>query len=307
MSEQNVLKRSPKTRKIKLAKDDRIFFAVCYVIILLLAVTVLYPLVYVIACSFSSGVSVSTGKVFLWPVDFSLEGYRRVFTYNGIWQAYLNTIFYTVAGTALHVAMTMICAYPMSKRGLPHKKAFMVFFTITMMFSGGMIPGYLLIRDLKMLNTVWAMIIPGLFSAYNMTVARTFITSTLPEDLWEATEIDGCDAGLFFIRFVLPLSKAVIAVVAMTHAIGVWNSYFNAMIYLSKENLYPLQIVLRNILIMSQVSLDDVDDETAAAMQGLADQLKYALIIVATVPIMSVYPFVQKYFVKGVMIGSLKG
>lgn len=297
-----------KSKRISRSMDDRVFYGICYAFAILLTLLVLYPLIYIVSCSFSSGQAVSSGKVFLWPVGFSLEGYRRVVTYDGIWRAYGNTLLYTVGGTLLHISLVMICAYPLARKGLPHKGFFMVFFTITMMFSGGLIPSYLLIRNLGMLNTIWAMLIPGAFSAYNMVVARTFIQNTIPDSLLEATQVDGCSDTLYFFRFVLPLSKAVIAVLSMQVAIGIWNSYFNAFIYLSNEKLYPLQILLRNILILSQISAEDLaDPEEAQALQGMADLIKYALIVFSTVPILCVYPFVQKYFVKGIMIGSLKG
>ena len=203
-----------KAKRISRSIDDRVFYGICYAFAILLTLLVLYPLIYIVSCSFSSGQAVSSGKVFLWPVGFSLEGYRRVVTYDGIWRAYGNTLLYTVGGTLLHISLVMICAYPLARKGLPHKGFFMVFFTITMMFSGGLIPSYLLIRNLGMLNTIWAMLIPGAFSAYNMVVARTFIQNTIPDSLLEATQVDGCSDTLYFFRFVLPLSKAVIAVLS---------------------------------------------------------------------------------------------
>lgn len=294
--------------KVRYSREDKIYYFLCYSLAIVLTLIVLYPLIYVVACSFSSGSAVSTGKVFLWPVDFTLEGYRRVISYDGIWRSYANTIFYAVVGTIIHVCLVMICAYPMARRGLPHKGIFMVFFSITMLFSGGLIPTYLLMRDLKVLNTVWAMLLPGAFSTYNMIVARTFIQNTIPESLLEATQVDGCNDVRFFFQFVLPLSKAVIAVLALQVAISIWNSYFNAFLYLSSEELMPLQILLRKILIQSQISTDELMDlDDLALLQGMADLMKYSLIVFATVPILCVYPFVQKYFVKGVMIGSLKG
>ena len=299
---------SQKRRKIRLSPGERAFYITAYAIIALLVLLVLYPLIYVLSASFSSPVAVTTGKVVLFPVDFSLEGYRAVFSYPDVWLSYRNTIFYTVTGTALNVAMTMICAYPLARRGLPHKGFFMFLFSFTMMFGGSMIPGYLLMRDLKLLNTVWALIIPGAMSVYQMIVARTFIQSTIPEELLEATQVDGCSDFRFFFQFVLPLSKAVIAVITMQYAIGHWNDYFNAFLYLSKKELYPLQIVLRRILVMSEIAAGDVDDpDLATALMGMADLLKYSLIVVATAPILCVYPFIQKYFVQGIMVGSLKG
>ncbi|MCL2480068.1 MAG: carbohydrate ABC transporter permease, partial [Treponema sp.] len=221
---------------------------------------------------------------------------------------YRNTIFYTAFGTLINVFMTLICAYPLARKHLPHRGALTFFFTFTMLFSGGMIPSYLLLRSLRMLNTIWAMLIPGAISVYSMIITRTFIANSIPEDLLEATQIDGCSDFKYFFLFVLPLSKAVIAVIAMQYAVGHWNAYFNAFIYLTKKELYPLQVFLREILVMNQIATADiVDPEAAVAMQGLADLLKYSLIVISSAPILCIYPFFQKYFVKGVMIGSIKG
>ena len=297
-----------KPARIKDSSGDRIFFIICYFITILLAVIVLLPLIYVVSCSFSSGIAVSTGKVLLWPVDFTLDGYKRVVMYPGVWRSYANTILYTLGGTILHICLVMIAAYPLARRGLPHKKVFMLFFSFTMLFNGGMIPSYLLVRDLGIMNTIWAMLIPGAFSAYNMVVARTFIQNSIPESLLEATQVDGCSDVRYFFQFVLPLSKAVIAVLSLQVAIGIWNSYFNAFLYLTNDRLHPLQLVLRKVLLLSQISADDLmDPDDALALQGMADLMKYSLIVFATVPILCVYPFVQKYFVKGIMIGSIKG
>ena len=290
------------------SRDDKVFYTFSYIIVLLLTLAVLYPLIYILSCSFSSANAVSTGRVTLLPVEPSIEGYRRVFENSRVWIGYRNTILYTVLGTLINVTITLICAYPLARKTLPHRGFFTFLFTFTMLFSGGMIPSYLVMRDLKLLNSVWVMVLPGALGVSQMIVTRTFINSTIPEDLLQATQIDGCSDFRFFFEFVLPLSKAVIAVIAMQYAIGHWNSYFSAFIYLSDSNKYPLQIFLREILVMNQIDLSEiVDPESAIAMQGMADLLKYSLIVVATVPILCVYPFIQKYFVKGVMIGSLKG
>ena len=297
-----------KRNVIKPAASDRVFAAIVGVILVLLTMIVLYPLLYVLSASFSSANAVSTGKVVLWPVDFSLEGYQRVFDYSRVWIGYRNTLAYTLVGTAVNIAMTMMCAYPLARRGLPHKGFFTFIFTFTMIFGGGLIPSYLLNKDLGLVNTFWVMIIPGAMAVYQMILARTFIANTIPEDLIESAKLDGCSDIRFFWQFVLPLSQAVIAVIALQYAVGHWNSDFNAMIYLQNNKLYPLQIFLREILIMSQMdSSDFMDDETAVAIQGMAELIKYALIVVSTAPILCLYPFLQKYFVKGVMIGSLKG
>lgn len=304
------MKKSPPTyrRKIRLSAGEKVFYVIAYTIIVLLILAVAYPLIYIVSASFSSATAVSSGKVVLWPVEPSLKGYETVFNYPSIWRSYGNTIFYTVTATMLNIAMTMICAYPLARKGLPHKGFFTFLFSFTMMFSGGMIPNYLLMRDLSLLNTRWALILPGAMAVYQMVVTRTFIQSTIPTELLEATQVDGCSDFRFFFQFVLPLSKAVIAVIALQYAIAHWNDYFHAFLYLSNDELYPLQITLRKILIMSQIANSEIDDpELAAAMVGMADLMKYALIVVASAPIMCIYPFIQKYFVQGVMIGSLKG
>lgn len=295
-------------KRIRLSPGEKAFYICAYAFVTLLALIVLYPLIYIVSASFSSASAVSTGKVVLWPVDPSIEGYRRVFADSDIWRSYGNTIFYTVVGTTINVSLTLICAYPLARRDLPHKGIFTFLFSFTMMFSGGMIPSYLLMRDLGMLNTRWAILMPGALAVYQMIVTRTFLQSTIPHEMLEATQVDGCSDTRFFFQFAIPLSKAVIAVIAMQYAIVHWNDYFNAFLYLSKEELYPLQIILRRILLMSQIAASDASDpDLAAAMVGMSDLLKYALIVVATVPILCVYPFIQKYFVQGVMVGSLKG
>jgi multiple sugar transport system permease protein/putative aldouronate transport system permease protein len=297
-----------KRTRIQLSGNDRFFYACSYSIVILLTLAVLYPLVFILSASFSSAEAVSSGKVVLLPVDFSTIGYRKVFENERVWTGYRNTLLYTTLGTLINVFMTLICAYPLARRNLPHKGLLTFLFTFTMLFSGGLIPTYLLIRNLNMINKVWVMVIPGAISVYQMIITRTFIRTTIPEELLEATQIDGCNDFRFFGLFVLPLSKAVIAVIALQYAVAHWNSYFSAFIYLSDRKLYPLQIFLREILIMNQIDANEIiDPETAVAMQGMADLLKYSLIIVASAPILFAYQFVQKYFVKGVMIGSLKG
>lgn len=293
---------------VQRSRDDKLFYSISYAFVILLTLIVLYPLIFIVSASFSSANAVSSGRVVLFPVEPSIMGYQRVFENERVWTGYANTILYTGLGTLINVFMTLICAYPLARKKLPRKGFFTFLFTFTMLFSGGMIPSYLVMRDLKILNTVWVMVLPGAIDISQMIVTRTFLRSTIPDELLEATQIDGCNDFRFFTMFVLPLSKAVIAVIAMQYAIGHWNSYFNAMIYLSDSSKYPLQIFLREILIMNDIDTSDiVDEELAIAMQGMADLLKYALIVVATAPILCIYPFVQKYFVKGVMMGSLKG
>ena len=294
-------------RKVRLSRSDRVYYGIVYTLITLLTLAVLYPLMYVVSASFSSGRAITSGKVFLLPVEFSTYGYESVLNYKSIWVGYRNTIFYTVAGTAINIAVTLLCAYPLSRKGLRGKGFFTFLFSFTMIFSGGMIPSYILMRDLKILNTVWAMLLPGAMSVYNMVVTRTFFQSTIPGDLLEAAKIDGCSDIQFFTRIVMPLSKAIIAVITLYYAVGHWNAYFNAFLYLNSKELYPLQIYLRQVLVLGDIDADLADEEMLLQLQNLRDVLKYAIIVISTAPLLCAYPFVQKYFVRGVMIGSLKG
>ena len=300
-----------KTRKkhhpIRDTLGDKLFYAACYLITALFMLAVLYPLVYILSASFSSAEAITSGRMWLYPVDFSLVGYRYILKYDAIWLGYRNTLFYTFAGTLINVAMTMTCAYGLSRRGMRGRRFFTMLFTFTMIFSGGMIPNYLLMKNLKILNTVWCMLLPGAISAYNLIVAKTFIENSIPGDLLEAARIDGCSDVRFFFSIVLPLSKAILAVLLLMYAAAHWNAYFNAFLYLTDKKLYPLQIFLRQILVQSNMSADMLDPEAMAQMQTLQQILKYAVIVVSTAPMLCLYPFVQKYFRQGVMIGSIKG
>ena len=293
---------------MKTSGGDRRFYWTVEILVALLALIALYPLVLTLSSSFSSGKAVTTGRVFLFPVEFTLKGYDEVFKYQKVWIGYKNTFLYTFGGTFINVCMTLICAYPLSRREFPDRKFFTFLFTFSMLFSGGLIPTYLVMRDLGLINSRWALMLPGAIGVTQMIVTRTFIHSTIPESLVEATQIDGCSFTHFFFRFILPLSKAVIAVISLQYAIAHWNAYFNAFIYLSDYKKYPLQVFLRDILIMNEVAENATGTEAdmLAERQGMADVLKYALIVVSTAPILCIYPFVQKYFVQGVLIGSLK-
>jgi multiple sugar transport system permease protein/putative aldouronate transport system permease protein len=303
----NGLKRDAAKSRIKISADDMIYYAVVYVTIIALTLSVLYPLIYIVSCSFSNAAAVSSGQVILLPVGFSVEGYKRVFSYTRVYIGFRNSIIYTAFGTFLNVMMTLFCAYPLARKKLPHRNFFMFLFSFTMLFSGGMIPTYLVMKDLRLLNTPWVMMLPT-FGVYNMIITRTYLQMSISEELLESAKIDGCSDNGYFWRFVLPLAKPVIAVIALQYAVGHWNSYFNAFIYLTDKDLFPLQVFLREILVLNQIKADDFfDEETAMQLLGMADLIKYALIVVATVPILFIYPFIQKYFVKGIMIGSLKG
>lgn len=293
---------------IRSSAGDSFFYGFCYVIVAVLAVSVLYPIIYVLSASFSSPGALAAGKVWLWPVDFSLDGYRAVFNYQKVWLGYRNTIFYVIVGTTIDVSVTLICAYPMARKTLPGRGIFMGYFTFTMLFGGGMIPSYMLIKNLGIFNTVWAILLPGAMSVYNMIVTRTFIINNISDELMDATRIDGCDDFRCFTYIILPLSKAIIAVLTLWYAVGHWNAYFGAFLYLKDYRLYPLQIFLKDVLVANEFSADDMmDPETIIAMQNMKLLLKYGLIMVSIVPMFTFYPFVQKYFVKGVTIGSVKG
>lgn len=288
--------------------NDKIFYIITGFLLTAFFIIVLYPCIYVVSASFSSGSAVEAGRVILWPVDFSLEGYKAVFHTPSVWIGFRNSLFYTIAGTLINILVTMIAAYSLARPDLPGRNGIMLFFTFTMFFSGGMITGYMLVRSLHILNTIWAMLIPGALGVYNLIIARTFIESNIPTELLEAAQMDGCSDIRFFASIVLPLSKAVIAVLVFFYGVSHWNSYFNAMIYLNDKELYPLTIYLKEILMASQIDPSTVaDPELQNQIARMAAVIKYALIVVSMIPILILYPFIQKYFVKGVMIGSVKG
>ncbi len=295
---------------VKRSRADTLFVAVNFVILALVAIVVAYPIIYVLSASFSDPIAITEGRVFLLPVGVTLENYKLVFGYGQLWRGYLNSIFYTVAGTALNLILTMLMAFSLSEKNLPLKKLFMGLLTFTMLFSGGLIPSYLLMKNLGLIDTVWVLIIPGGVAVYNVIVSRTFMESNVPQELREATQIDGCSDFRMFVSIALPLSGAIIAVMALFYGTARWGEYFNAMIYLRTSRLLPLQVVLRNILLLNSADaelIDSYDPEIAARMEALKNSLKYSIIVLATLPMLAMYPFVQKYFVKGVMIGSIKG
>ncbi|CAG7638192.1 carbohydrate ABC transporter permease [Paenibacillus allorhizosphaerae] len=288
---------------------DRLFSVINYAVLILFTVTVLYPLVYIVSASFSDASAVAQGRVWLWPVGFTLDGYDAVFKNRLIWSGFRNSIFYTVAGTLINVVMTLLAAYPLARRDLFGKNVLMFLFVFTTMFSGGLIPSYLIVKDLGMLSSVWSLIIPGALGVWNMIITRTYFQTTIPTELLEAAQLDGCNDFQFVRKIVIPLSGPIIAVISLYYAVSHWNQYFNAMIYLKSPNLYPLQLVLRQILVQNQVDASMLGGDVleAARRENLRELLKYSLIVIATFPLLVVYPFVQKHFVKGVMIGSLKG
>ena len=297
-------------KKVKVKKGwrDSVFYAICGTILTMALIIVLFPMLNIVSSAFSNPTAVSAGKVWFWPVDFSLESFKNVLKFDSVWIGYKNTIIYTVVGTVMNVMITLFCAYPLAQSRFAGRKFMSKMLLITMLFGGGMIPNYLLVRDLGLLNTRWAVLLPGLMSAYNVIITRTYIQTNISGELDDAARIDGCSPIQYFFRFILPLSKSIIAIITMYYAVGHWNSYFGAFLYLDNKELYPLQLFLREILLQTQLDASAFDDpEMAFQLKSQAEALKYSVIVIATAPLMCVYPLVQKHFVKGVMIGSVKG
>lgn len=293
---------------IRESVGDRIFLGLIYIFLFCVLAVVIYPLIFILSSSFSSPQAVTSGRVWLWPVDFSLMGYKVIFSNPAILTGYMNSFIYTVLGVTINIVMTVAIAYPLSKLTFVGRNVIMMILVFTILFSGGLIPTYLTVKVVGILDTRWAMVLPGALAVFQVIVARTFFQSTIPKELGEAAELDGCSDIGFLWRVVLPLSKAILAVLILFYAVGNWNAYFDALIYLKSPELYPLQIILRNILILNSIDASSlVDANQMAARQGLRDLLKFSLIVVATVPILCIYPFVQKFFVQGIMIGSIKG
>ncbi len=289
-------------------KGDLWFDIINYVMLTIVMLLVLFPLYFVLIASLSDPNLIYSGEVWFFPKGFTLDGYGRIFSDSSIWIGYANSILYASLGTLIGVAVTVCAAYPLARKGMAGKSVIMWFLLISMFFSGGLIPTYLLIKDLHMLNTIWALVIPGAGGVFNVIIVRTFFQSTIPDEMWEAASIDGCSNTRFFWSIVLPLSKSVIAVMVLYHVVGFWNGFFDALIYLNDESKYPLQLVLRNILVQNQANSSMmIDVESYAAKMRVTELIKYGVIMVSSLPLLILYPFLQKYFVKGVMIGSIKG
>lgn len=305
-----------KKERVNSGLSDKIFMVAVYVILLLLLAIFLYPILFVISASVSDPKAVSGGQMLLFPVGFTLDGYQHLLQYKEIWIGYANTLFYTVGGTLLNLAVTLPCAYAMSRRDMRGRKGLMIFFMITMYFSGGLIPGYLNVKSFGLLDTRTIILISGLMSTYNMIVARTYFATSIPYEIQEAAVIDGCNDFQIFSRIVFPISKAITVVMLLYYGVGHWNSYFESMIYLDDRSKFPLQLFLREILTKSQfaqTAMMDGDSYSAEQMMALirqsetANMIKYGVIVVSVIPMLVLYPFLQKYFEKGVMIGSVKG
>lgn len=277
------------------------------VISILIILVIAYPLYFVVIASFSQPEAVLGGKLRFLPVGFNLESYQMVLTEPKVWTGYRNTILYTVLGTCINLVLTTLAAYPLSRKDMPFRGILTFVASFTMLFGGGMIPVYLVVRGLKLTDSIWAMVIPNALATYNMLVMKNYFQSSIPEELQEAAAIDGCDHFGTLIRVVLPLSAPIMAVIVLFYAVGHWNAFFNAIIYLRNQDLFPLQVVLRDILL--QNSLEAVGGDLTGMYEKVmrGESMKYALIIVASAPVIMLYPFVQKYFVKGVMVGAIKG
>lgn len=304
-----------KKKGLSEARSDKMFNAINNLFLLVVFLIIAYPIYFVVIASFSDPTAVSSGQVVWKPTGFTLAGYERILKFNQIWLGYRNTIFYAVLGTAISLVLTITLAYPLSRKDFKLRNPLMMMVAFTMFFSGGMIPTYILVSKLGLRNTIWSMILPSAVSVYNLILVRTYIMRSISEEIMDAARIDGCGDWRLFLSVVLPLSAPIMATMALFYGVGHWNQFFAALIYISDQDLYPLQLVLRNLLLAGQNAMTDMisggasgmDPQYIADLMQRAEILKYAVIIVATVPILAVYPFLQKYFVKGIMAGSLKG
>lgn len=301
------MKAVAKANKVKKSKEDKIFDFIVYGIAVILILVALYPMYFIVIASISDPNLVSNGEIVFWPKGINFKAYEQLARYSQLWVGYKNTIIYVIFGTIFTLVVNIPAAYALSRKKLYGRKVLTIFYLIPMFFTGGLIPTYLAVQQFHLLDTFWVMVLPFSVVTYYIIVGRTFFSNSIPEELWEAAQLDGCGYLGFFFQIVLPLSKAVIAVIALWAAVGQWNSYFNALIYLRSPELQPLQIILRNILISNQTISTMTTGAAAAEAKQMADLIKYAVIVVSSAPIMCMYPFVQKHFNQGVMLGSLKG
>lgn len=303
---------SKRKHHVREAKGDRAFLIAVYTFLAIIGIAVLYPMIYIVSSSFSSGVAVIDGKVWLWPVQLTLDGYSAVFRYNTVLPGLLHSVVYAGGGTLLTVVLTLLMAYPLSLRDFVGRKVFIWLLLFALMFNGGLIPFYVVVQDLGMLNTMWSQIVPFALNVFLVILAKTFFQASVPQALREAAEIDGAGDFGFFMRVVLPISKPIIAVIALLTLVTDWNSYFPALIFLNSTSLYPLIMVLRSILEFNNVSMggfgfmSTLSPQELIYYQNVRTLLKYSLIVISSIPMVALYPIAQRYFVKGVMIGSLK-
>ncbi|MEG0757684.1 MAG: carbohydrate ABC transporter permease [Raoultibacter sp.] len=286
---------------------DHVFDIFILTLVTLVMLIILYPLLYIVSASFSDPQAVASGEMLLFPMGLTLEGYEKIFSNQEIWHAFGNSVLYTVVGTSLNLVMTILAAFPLSRKDLRGRKALSVLFTFTMYFSGGMIPLFLMVKTLGLYNTMWSLILPGVISVYNMIVMRSFFENSIPSDLMEASRIDGCTDFSYLLRIVLPLSTPILAVMVLFYGSAHWNQFFSAIIYLRKSEMYPLQVVLRNILLKNIIPPEMLNEVSMMGNMQAGEIIKYGLIIVSSIPMLIIYPFIQKYFVKGLMLGAVKG
>ncbi|WP_168119521.1 carbohydrate ABC transporter permease [Paenibacillus sp. HB172176] len=292
---------------IRDSASDKVFLFFIYVVLSLVLVAVIYPLIYILSSSISSPAAVTSGRVWLWPVDISFRGFEVLFKTPQIMTGYGNSIFYTCAGTLISVSLTIMIAYPLSRKTFFGRKALMMMITFTLLFSGGLIPMYMVVKEVGLIDSRWALLIPNAIWVWQVIIARSFFQSSIPDELFEASEMDGCSDLKFLRSIVIPLSMPIIAVLVLMYAVGQWNAYFDALIYLKTADLFPLQLILRSIIIQNNSAGGLNDAMKQVERQQLAELLKYSLIVVATLPVLVIYPFVQRYFVQGMLVGSVKG
>ena len=295
-------------KKLRLTGSDRWFYVIDYTLLSFMGLIIILPLMHVFSQAFSDPQSVLTGRVVFWPRHFTLNTIKLILRNPNIKTGYINTLFYASAGTVINLTMTIMCAYPLSRTGLTGRNAIMLLFTFTMMFGGGMIPTYILIKDLGLIDTRWVMLLPGAMTVWNMILARTFLQNTIPKEMYESADLDGASNIRILVSIVLPLSAPIIAVLTLFYAVGHWNSYFDAMMYLRSQRLFNIQLILRNAISNISALLNQSDNlaEMEKTM-AYAEASKYAIIVISMVPVLIIYPFVQKYFIKGIMIGAIKG
>ncbi|XVV09932.1 carbohydrate ABC transporter permease [Actinoplanes sp. CA-131856] len=299
---------SKKPVKVREPFSDRMFLIVVTLMLCVLLALVLLPLIYIVASSFSSPAAVNAGRVFLWPVEFSLEAYRSALSNSEVLQGYYNSLIYAVGGTIISVTLTVAIAYPLSRKNFYGRNVIMTLLIFTMLFSGGLIPTYMVVHDLGILDTRWALLIPNAIGVWQVIIARTFFANTVPDELYEASQLDGAGGLRTLWSVVLPLSKPLLAVLALMYTIYQWNTYFDALVYLKDPDLFPLQIVLRNILILNTPGrAGSVDLAQSMHQMQLANVLRYALIVISSLPVLIIYPFVARFFTKGVLVGAVKG
>jgi putative aldouronate transport system permease protein len=293
--------------RIRESFGDRLFLTGIYTILTVILLVVLYPLIYIVSSSFSDPMAVSSGRVWLWPVDFTWQGYKAVLSSPQILTGYWNSLIYSLFGTLISVTLTVVFAYPLSRRTFYGRNVIMFFITFTMLFSGGLIPTYLVVKALGLLDTRWSLLIPGAIAVWQVIITKTFFQLSIPDERVEASEMDGCSDLRFMWSVVIPLSKPIIAVLCLMYAVGQWNAYFDALIYLKSQSLYPLQLVLRSILILNDSQTSNISTDELLRRQYIADLMKYSLIVVASLPVLIIYPFIQRHFTQGMLIGSVKG